>query len=48
MVQALKKLNRKYRLTIQDVDENREPINKAVVIENPFTIRFSINRNIFQ
>ena len=48
MVQALKKLNRRYRLTIQDVDENREPIGTAVVIENPFTLKFSVNRNIFQ
>lgn len=48
MAQVLKKLNRRYRLTIQDVDENREPINTAVVIENPFTLRFSIDRNIFE
>lgn len=47
MVQALKKLNRRYRLTIQDVDENREPIGTAVVIENPFTLRFSVSRSIF-
>ena len=42
-----KKLGRRYRLTIQDIDDNRHPIGTAVVIQDPFTIKFSINRSIF-
>lgn len=42
-----KKLGRKYRLTVQDIDDNRNPVGSAIVIEDPFTLKFSINRGIF-
>lgn len=42
-----KKINRRYRLTIQDVDSDRNPIGSAVVIEDPFTLKFTLNRSIF-
>lgn len=41
------KLNRQFRLIVQDVDENGRATNSAVVITNPFTINFSVNRTIF-
>lgn len=41
------KLNRIYRLTVQESDENGEPTNVATVITNPFTIKFSVNRTLF-
>ena len=46
-ISDLKKANRRYRLTIQDIDDDRKPIGSATVIENPFTLKFSINRSIF-
>lgn len=42
-----KKLGRRYRLVVQDVDKDRNPIGTAVVIKDPFTLKFSINRSIF-
>lgn len=42
-----KKKQRIYRLTVQDVDENGMPINKAIIIQNPITIDFSVNRTLF-
>lgn len=41
------KVNRQYRLTVQKVDENDNPTNEAVVITNPITMRFSVNRTLF-
>ena len=41
------KVNRKYRLTVQLTDDNDNPTNKAIVITNPFTLNFNINRSIF-
>ena len=41
------KLNRQYRLTIQSVDDNDNPIDEAIIITNPITIRFSVNRTLF-
>lgn len=41
------KLNRQYRLTVQKIDENDNPTNEAIVITNPITIRFSVNRTLF-
>lgn len=41
------KLNRKYRLTVQTVDDNGKPTDEAIVIENPISIRFAVNRTIF-
>ena len=41
------KLNRKYRLTVQKVDEKGNPIAGKIVITNPLTIHFSVNRTIF-
>lgn len=41
------KINRVYRLTVQAIDENDTPLNKAIVIQNPITMKFQINRSIF-
>lgn len=41
------KLNRQFRLTVQEVDENDNPTQSAIVITNPFTINFAVNRTIF-
>lgn len=41
------KLQRRYRLTVQTVDDNGSPTDKAIVIENPITIRFAVNRTLF-
>lgn len=41
------KLNRQYRLTVQRVDEKGNPIGGKIVITNPLTIHFSVNRTIF-
>ena len=45
------KLQRQYRLTVQDVDENDNPIKKATVIdssESPITMKFKVNRSLFE
>lgn len=57
MVQAVnfsisnqEKLNRVYRLTVQSVDENDNPLKTAIVIDSrqtPLTMKFQINRSIF-
>lgn len=41
------KVNRQYRLIVQNVDENDNPIEEATVITNPITIKFSVNRTLF-
>lgn len=41
------KVNRVYRLTVQMTDENDNPLDKAIVITNPITMKFQINRSIF-
>lgn len=46
-ISPAEKLQRIYRLTIQNVDENGMPIDKATIIENPITIEFSVNRTLF-
>lgn len=57
-ISSQEKLQRQYRLTIQAVDENDNPINKAVVIDNIngdtgkeqglLTMKFQVNRSIFE
>jgi hypothetical protein len=42
-----KKLNRVFRLTVQEEDARGFPTNSATVIENPCTIKFSVNRTLF-
>ena len=34
------KQQRQYKLTVQTVDEKGNPTESAIVIQNPFTIRF--------
>lgn len=46
-IDAGEKLGRQYRLTVQSVDENDNPIDEAIVITNPITMRFSVNRTLF-
>lgn len=46
-ISPLSKLNRRFRLTVQDVDEKGNATDSATVIENPFTINFAVNRTIF-
>ena len=46
-IDAGEKLGRQYRLTVQSVDENDNPIEEAIVITNPITMRFSVNRTLF-
>lgn len=41
------KVNRLYRLIVQNVDENDNPIEEATVITNPITMKFSVNRTLF-
>lgn len=41
------KLQRQYRLTVQTVDGQGNPTEGAIVIKNPFTIRFAVNRTLF-
>lgn len=41
------KLGRQYRLTVQKVDVDDNPIDEAIVITNPITMRFSVNRTLF-
>lgn len=41
------KLQRQYKLTVQTVDEKGNPTESAIVIQNPFTIRFAVNRTLF-
>lgn len=41
------KVNRVYRLTVQLSDKNDKPTNKAIVITNPITMKFQVNRSIF-
>lgn len=57
-ISAQEKLQRQYRLTVQAVDENDNPIKKAIVIDNInradnteqglLTLKFQINRSIFE
>lgn len=47
VITSNEKVNRYYRLTVQLTDKNDKPTDKAIVIENPFTINFTINRSIF-
>lgn len=46
-INGAKKVNRRYRLTVQTVDDKGNPTDKAIVISNPLTIRFSVNRTLF-
>lgn len=46
-IDAGEKLGRQYRLTVQSVDVNDNPIDEAIVITNPITMRFSVNRTLF-
>ena len=46
-IDAGEKLGRQYRLTIQSVDEKDNPIDKAIVITNPITMKFMVNRTLF-
>lgn len=46
-ISPAKKVQRKYRLTVQNVDENGNPIDSAIVITNPITVDFSVNRTLF-
>lgn len=46
-INGAKKVNRRYRLTVQTVDDKGNPADKAIVISNPLTIRFSVNRTLF-
>lgn len=41
------KLNRRYRLTVQTVDDNGNPTEGKITIEDPITIRFAVNRTLF-
>ena len=41
------KMNRHYRLTVQMVDEKGIPNEGKVIIEDPITIRFAVNRTLF-
>lgn len=41
------KLNRTYTLTIQTQDENGNPTDEALIITNPMTIDFSVDRSIY-
>lgn len=41
------KNHRIYRLTVQKVDDYGFPIKGAIIIENPITIEFSVNKNLF-
>lgn len=41
------KLNRIYRLTIQSVDDYDNPIEQAIVIKDPLTLKFSVDRSVF-
>lgn len=46
-ISSAEKLNRQYRLTVQKVDADDNPIDEAIVITNPITMRFSVNRTLF-
>lgn len=47
-ISPAKKQQRIYRLTVQNVDEYGFPIDKkAIIIENPISIKFSVNRTLF-
>lgn len=41
------KKQRQYRLTVQTVDEKGMPLEGKIVITNPLTIHFAVNRTIF-
>lgn len=41
------KLHRQYKLTVQTVDDKGNPTDSAIIIKNPITVRFSINRTLF-
>lgn len=46
-IDAGEKLGRQYRLTVQKVDSDDNPIDEAIIITNPITMRFSVNRTLF-
>lgn len=46
-ISSQEKLIREYRLLVQDRDANGHPVDSAIEIKNPITIRFSVNRNLF-
>jgi hypothetical protein len=46
-ISAQEKINRVYRLTVQMVDDNDNPLDKSIIITNPITMKFQINRSIF-
>lgn len=41
------KLHRRFRLTVQTVDDKGNPNEGRIIIESPITIRFSVNRTLF-
>lgn len=41
------KLNRRFRLTVQTVDDKGVPNEGKIIIEDPITIRFAVNRTLF-
>ena len=41
------KKQRVYRLTVQMIDENGMPKDKAIVITNPMTLKFNVDRSVF-
>lgn len=41
------KLNRIYRLTIQTQDDYGNPTDEALIVENPITIEFTVERSIY-
>ena len=47
MANEQKKLNRQYRLVIQKQGKDGKPIGEAIVITNPITVRFDIDRSIY-
>lgn len=46
-ISSAKKVQRIYRLTVQNVDSDGMPIDEAIVIQNPITVEFSVNRTLF-
>lgn len=41
------KVNRVYRLTVQKTTDDDKPMDEAIVITNPITMKFQVNRSIF-
>lgn len=41
------KLNRRFRLTVQTVDDKGVPNEGKIIIEDPISIRFAVNRTLF-